>query len=703
MSNHDQFDATTEEQVRADNPLVAQDNLEPVGETDAGEELLRTAPTLVVKKDDSVVFEHTLENFPVHIGRKSTNHIVLDEKNVSRSHAKILEKEEQYLIRDAGSTGGTKVNGVPVEEKDIHTGDIIEIGSFQLHFNSGNPEDERTVFDDDGTKLEDGTEMDDDRTRFYEEPVAKLVVVSSDSIEGQFSLDESETVIGRDEDVDITIDDKRISRKHCKICLDGDHYTLTDLGSSNGSFVNGSRVSEKKLDNGDRIQLGSTRFKFTTESGAPKKSRPHPLLIGGIAVLGLAATLFLLSRFLPQFFFNTPHKVVLEKLWEQPTTASISFSPSPGDVNGDGYMDLVFTDAGGRVHAVDARQGASIWNSSLYTNGGPFQCSPLLVDINKVDGEFDVVMATSTLGVWAVDGSTSNVIWRNALDSTVPGTPAAGDINNDGTSDIFVATQRGTVTCFDGREGRTLWSLSLNAPLQTAPRLADVNRDGYTDVVIGANDYRVHVLDGRNGRTIWVFAGTEVPSTAAVADMNGDKIPDVAVVTPVETIVLDGRAGSVLWRWTLPQTARARSTDPFVPVPPAISDLNRDKTPDVILSTAGGHVYAIDGASNGEACLWDYGETSSRKTAPALCDLNNDGIDDLIFGDRNGNLTVVDGKNSHVLNQIDVNGSIVEMPVIADMNGNGNADIVVISKNKKIVAIETESPVNTNQIVWNSY
>jgi hypothetical protein len=245
--------------------------------------------------------------------------------------------------------------------------------------------------------------------------------------------------------------------------------------------------------------------------------------------------------------------------------------------------------------------------------------------------------------------------------------------------------------------------VSLDAALETAPRLADVNRDGYADVVIGGNDYRVHVLDGRNGQTIWTFVGTDAPSTAAIADMNGDKIPDVTVITPVEAIVLDGRAGSVLWRWTLPQTARARTTDPFIPLPPAISDLNQDKRPDVIVSTAGGHVYAIDGASDGEACLWDYDETSSRKTAPALCDLNNDGIDDVIFGDRNGNLTVIDGKNSHLLKQININGSIVEMPVIADMNGNGNADIVVISRNKKIVAVETESPVNTNQIVWNSY
>ena len=130
--------------------------------------------------------------------------------------------------------------------------------------------------------------------------------------------------------------------------------------------------------------------------------------------------------------------------------------------------------------------------------------------------------------------------------------------------------------------------------------------------------------------------------------------------------------------------------------------MNGDKISDVIISTPGGYVYAIDGASDGEAYLWNYGVTPSRKTAPALCDLNNDAIDDVIVGDRTGNITVLDGSNGHQLNQINVLGSIAGTPVIGDLTSNGRADIVVGTENNKIVILETESPIKVNQIVWNS-
>ena len=708
MKDQDQFNTAMDEQVSAEEEAqqTVHEDFEPVEEMNAEEESLRSDPTIVVKKNDEVVFESTLEDLPVHIGRKTTNHIILDEKNVSREHAQILLKEDQYFIQDMGSTGGTKVNGEAVTEKDIHTGDCIEIGDFKLHFNSGIPEDDRTIYDaDDHTVLEDGTEMDEDRTLFYEEPVAKLIVDQSDSLEGEFTLEEEETVLGRDEEADITIDDKRISRQHCKISLNDAVYTLTDLGSSNGTFVNGQRITEKELADGDKIQVGSSRFSFSLETNdmPGAKKRPPVLVKGLIALAGIAAVIFVVARILPGMMAGGPRKVILQKMWEQPTASAVISSPSLGDVNGDGYLDVITADANGRVYAMDTRQGGDIWNATLNTQGGALLCSPLLADINKADGEFDVVMATSTQGIWAIDGATRGRIWRGQLDSAVPGTPAAADINKDGTPDIFVGTQQGTLTCYDGRQGGVVWQARLGASLQTSPRLADLNHDGYMDVIIGANDNRIHAMNGANGQTIWIHVGTHVPSTVAIADMNADNIPDVALITPAEMIILEGETGSALWRWSVPGTAQPAASDPFRPYPPAVADLNSDKVPDVIVSTAGGHVYAIDGVSKGKSYIWDFGLTPSRKTAPALFDMNHDGTADVVFGDRDGNLTVVDGTTGHQLNQLGFSGSIVAAPVIADMNGNGSADIIVGTRDRKIIAVETESPVEKNQIVWNSF
>jgi hypothetical protein len=69
-------------------------------------------------------------------------------------------------------------------------------------------------------------------------------------------LDQPITTIGRWEDNDVVIPDRWVSRHHAEIHCDGERYTLYDLGSKNGSFLNGKAVVEPvQLENGDLVQL----------------------------------------------------------------------------------------------------------------------------------------------------------------------------------------------------------------------------------------------------------------------------------------------------------------------------------------------------------------------------------------------------------------------------------------------------------------
>ncbi|WP_244328396.1 DUF3662 and FHA domain-containing protein [Yimella sp. cx-51] len=78
------------------------------------------------------------------------------------------------------------------------------------------------------------------------------------------------TVIGRDDDVDIVLDDGGVSRRHSEIRVtnDGPHLvaSLSDLGSTNGTFLNGERVTSVRLNDGDRITVGRTSMIFCTGS-----------------------------------------------------------------------------------------------------------------------------------------------------------------------------------------------------------------------------------------------------------------------------------------------------------------------------------------------------------------------------------------------------------------------------------------------------
>jgi hypothetical protein len=69
-------------------------------------------------------------------------------------------------------------------------------------------------------------------------------------------------VIGRSKECDIRVSDPNVSRRHAEIRQEGSMYWIIDLGSTNGLSVNGRQLKRSKLDEGDRITLGSTELIF---------------------------------------------------------------------------------------------------------------------------------------------------------------------------------------------------------------------------------------------------------------------------------------------------------------------------------------------------------------------------------------------------------------------------------------------------------
>jgi hypothetical protein len=74
------------------------------------------------------------------------------------------------------------------------------------------------------------------------------------------------TILGRDDSADIILDDPGISRRHTelRVTTDGPHFvtTIRDLGSTNGTYVNGERITSEHLDDGDRVTVGRTSITF---------------------------------------------------------------------------------------------------------------------------------------------------------------------------------------------------------------------------------------------------------------------------------------------------------------------------------------------------------------------------------------------------------------------------------------------------------
>jgi diguanylate cyclase (GGDEF)-like protein len=94
---------------------------------------------------------------------------------------------------------------------------------------------------------------------------AYLVILAGPQMGEMVKLEPGSMItIGREEGVQLLLNDDGVSRQHARIGMLGAQVTIVDLNSRNGTFVNGAKVAERKLSDGDKIQIGvATTIKFT--------------------------------------------------------------------------------------------------------------------------------------------------------------------------------------------------------------------------------------------------------------------------------------------------------------------------------------------------------------------------------------------------------------------------------------------------------
>lgn len=215
-----------------------------------------SVPVLSVQGAQAQRFE--LTKAQMSLGRAPDNDIRIDQPEISRFHALITIRDSSLLLSDLGSRNGTYVNGNQVRGTiELQEGDRIEFGDVEASIQNG-PAPEQVASkppEDAPLRVDRGSKT------ALEHQFPRAFLVGADG--AVIALVKDDTLIGRVPGNDLVLSDPYVSRQNAKIQRQGDIFTLSDLDSSNGSYVNGERLTGPHvLHPDDEIRIGRTVFQF---------------------------------------------------------------------------------------------------------------------------------------------------------------------------------------------------------------------------------------------------------------------------------------------------------------------------------------------------------------------------------------------------------------------------------------------------------
>jgi pSer/pThr/pTyr-binding forkhead associated (FHA) protein len=223
-------------------------------------------PEIIVKFGEKVIERVVTEKERLSIGRTSDNDIVLDNRGVSRKHAQIEFSDQGALIIDNDSLNGTFVNHRKVNEHFLQDQDTITIGKFDLVFH-GETQPTKKISDMEGTMVLSTRRQKElvERDQKDKETAAAAggsVLVAMDGEKKRFSLAGETTTFGKSDFVNVRVRGFLVSKLQAKIIREGESFTISNVGRSGKTKVNGEIVNSTTLKNGDIIEVGKSVFRF---------------------------------------------------------------------------------------------------------------------------------------------------------------------------------------------------------------------------------------------------------------------------------------------------------------------------------------------------------------------------------------------------------------------------------------------------------
>lgn len=280
--------------------------------------------SLIVSKPDGSQVTAVLEG-EVVVGREPPATLVLKDAGVSRKHARFWMEGGECHVEDLGSANGTFLDGERIEgQVQIPAGSTVTIAEFEIIV-----QDEKTMMRPAPVRPKAPKAAPTSGGALARTPApkpaagrapaatpapapsarapkaalpppggAKPAGKSGPHLKGTsgpwagklYPLDKPVVGVGRVAPNDIVVDDDSVSRAHAELAKQGEGYIVRDLGSANGTLVNGAPTTTKALKPGDVIRFGVIEFTYHGPVGkadapvGPEARRKKLLMIGGVMI-----------------------------------------------------------------------------------------------------------------------------------------------------------------------------------------------------------------------------------------------------------------------------------------------------------------------------------------------------------------------------------------------------------------------------------
>ncbi len=373
--------------------------------------------------------------------------------------------------------------------------------------------------------------------------------------------------------------------------------------------------------------------------------------------------------------------VAVEWTWEGsdvlPESVQAMATPLVADLNVDGMPEVIFAtsasldpasdSAVGQIRVVRGDGGAEVFTTSD-PEAAVLSTAQLAVGNIDESPELEIIAVSSDKNFLRAFSHAGELLWTSerlpGSDGPRFGGPSLADLDGDGQPEILVAVLNPPFVVALDAAGSILWSTQssgggLIAGFATA---ADVDLDGEVEIVAG-NSILTH--EGE-----LVFRSTEVPDGAhALGNFDDDPFPEVAVSSGPTLYLMDDDGRTI---WSVFRAASSNSG-----APPTVADFDGDGGAEIGLAAAGTYtVFDADGS-----ILWSHPitDSSSGATGSTVFDFDNDGSAEVVYSDELW-LWVFRGSDGAVLLKTPLrSGTVVEYPVIADVDADGHAEIVAVA------------------------